>query len=423
MLGALFLAAGLVTISISPARAADAPASAADSLAVAGTARLDSLLRSNALPMRMTPGGLDGPGHDALLRAISGAQFVAVGERHGIREIPELVGVLLRELHARAGFRTLATENGERVTRMALAGTRASATRFAKRYPMAFEFGSVQDLALLVSARVILGGGASAVWGIDQEFGARHLLDRLRALGAPAPARALLDSLSSVANVAEARALDQGGRLWLATEAQPESFARLRQLYGRAPSAEVREILSSLEASARVYRYNRLSSQGQLTGFLANDEREEMMKRAFAKAYEAAARGGVRPKILVKMGSAHLGRGQSPFGPFTVGMFLSDLAIANGSHSVHLIVLAHNAPADSTAPSLWAWKAMRPLALAAPTTGMTLFDLAPLRPFLYSSRLGAVEADLRRTIFGYDYALLIGGAADATVTATRSPSP
>jgi hypothetical protein len=394
-----------------------------DSLAAAGAARLDSLLRANSLPLRMTAHGLEGPGHDALLHAFAGAQFVAVGERHGIREIPEFVRVLLRELHARNGFQALATENGERVTWMALSAPPYSAMAFAKRYPMAFEFGSDQDLALLDSARVILGPRTSNIWGIDQEFGARHLLDRLRTLGVPAPARTRFDSLSSAASVAEAHALDQGGRHWLATEAEPESFSRLARAFGSSASGEAREILRSLEASARLYRYDRLSNQGQLTGFLANDEREEMMKRSFARQYEAATRGGVRPKVLVKMGSAHLGRGQSPFGPFTVGMLLSDLALANGGRSVHLIVLAHNAPADSSAPSLWGWKALRPLAVAAPTTGLTLFDLAPLRPFLYAGRLGAVEADLRRIIYGYDFALLIGGAADATQTVTRRTTP
>lgn len=420
ILRGLLLAAALSAISPTLARTADGPA---DSLAVTGAARLDSLLRANALPLRMTSHGLDGAGHDALLRAVAGAQFVAIGERHGIREIPQFAAVLLRELHTRYGFNTLATENGERATRMALGGPRGSAVAFARRYPMAFEFSSDQDLALLDSARVVLGGRMNAVWGIDQEFGARHLLDRLRALGPAAPARALLDSLTSVASAAEAHALDQGGRHWLATEAEPESFARLLRLFGPAASVEAREILRSLEASARVYRYNRLASQGQLTGFLANDEREEMMKRSFARQYEAAARVGARPKVLVKMGSAHLGRGQSPFGPFTVGMFVSDLALAGGSHSVHVIALAHNAAADSTAPSLWAWKALRPLAVAAPTSGMTLFDLAPLRPFLHSGRLGTVEPDLRRTIFGYDFALLIGGAADASQAVTRQTTP
>src|SRR5215468_4386626 len=108
---------------------------------------------------------------------------------------------------------------------------------------MAFEFGSDQDLELLDSARVVLGGNSNAVWGVDQEFGARHLLDRLRALGVPPAARRLCDSLSAVVNQAEAHALSAGGQHWMSSQAQPESFARLRALWGPHPSAEVREIL------------------------------------------------------------------------------------------------------------------------------------------------------------------------------------
>ena len=410
---------GLATTALLASTVRAQTPSATDSAAAAGAARLDSLLRAHQLPMRMTERGLAGPGHDALIKAIAGAQFVAVGERHDIRDIPPLVQVLLRELHSKYGFQHLATENGVLATRLALAGPGPSAIGFARRYPVGIEFSSDQDLELLDSARVVFGRGPEAVWGIDQEFGARHLLDRLRALGVPTAARDLCDSLSTVVNAAEAHGLDSGGRHWLADEAEPESFAQLLALYGPHPSAEAREIIESLEVSARVYRNSRMSNQGQLTGFLANNEREEMMKRAFARHYAAAARGGARPKVLVKMGSAHLARGQSPFGPFTVGMFLSDLAVANGSRSVHLMILAHNAAADTTSPSLWKWKALRPLAVAAPTSGMTLFELEPLRPYLYSSRLGTIEADLRRTIFGYDYVLLIGGAKNASQLLTR----
>ena len=179
-------------------------------------------------------------------------------------------------------------------------------------------------------------------------------------------------------------------------------------------------MLDALEVSAHLYELNRLASAGELTGFAANNEREEYMKQQFARQYrDAMKRDGTAPHVIVEMGSAHLSRGQSAFGPFAFGNLLADMATANGFRLVNMVVLAHNAPADSAAPNLWKWADMRPLAIAAPSNQVTVIDLRPLRPFLYSGKLGTIGPDLRRTIYGYDFAVLIGNATDATESALR----
>jgi hypothetical protein len=59
---------------------------------------------------------------------------------------------------------------------------------------------------------------------------------------------------------------------------------------------------------------------------------------------------------------------------------------------------------------------MLPLARNAPTSGVTVFDLRPLRRLLYSGRLGQVGPDVRRVIYGYVAPMWIGGAREATET-------
>ena len=379
-----------------------------------GAAVLDSLLRAGSSHLSMAKGRLEGPGAVLLLAAAKGAQFVAVGEQHDVREIPLFVRLLFAALQQRERFAYLATENGS-ITVEAMLAARAAPV-FAKRYPAALEFDSDQDLELYDSVAARLHHAPRSIWGVDQEFGALYLLDRLRALNATGQARRALDSLRAIVLVAEAERFDRGGQHWLAVGSRPEMFQRLRAIIAPRAGSESDRILQALETSSRLYDYNVRADRGELTGFASNNEREEYMKRQFVAQYrEAMRRDGQTPKALVRMGSAHLARGQSPYGPFALGNLLAELATINGRGFVNVLVLAHNPPADSsTAPNIWDWPDMRPLANAASPTEITLIDLRPIRPWLYARRLGNVGPDLRRNIYGYDFALLIGNASKAT---------
>ena len=252
------------------------------------------------------------------------------------------------------------------------------------------------------------------MWGVDQEFGALHLIDRLYALLPRTRSNTLLDSLRGAVRAAETRRDGHGGEHWLARSSNPETIRSVRRSIAPRAGSEEAEILDALEMSAHLYELNRRASK-ELTGFAANNEREEYMKRQFAMQYrEAAKRDAAQPHVLAKMGSAHLSRGQSPFGPFAFGNLLAELATANGAGFMNMIVLAHNAPADSTAPNLWKWADMRPVAEATSPEQTTVVDLRPLRPFIYAGKVGVVGADLRRTIYGYDFMVLLGKASNAS---------
>src|SRR4051812_23423914 len=76
----------------------------ADSIAAAGAKRLDSLIVANSRTMTMGPAGLQGPGADFLSREIHDAQFVALGEQHGLKEVPQFAEILLRTVQASESF-------------------------------------------------------------------------------------------------------------------------------------------------------------------------------------------------------------------------------------------------------------------------------------------------------------------------------
>ncbi|NOT09807.1 MAG: hypothetical protein HOP28_16565 [Gemmatimonadales bacterium] len=378
-----------------------------------GANTLDSLLRVHSHAVSQRGGTFTGPGVEFLLGQLRDAQFVALGERHGIAEIPQFAGWLLDTLARRHGFRFLAAENGpatlEVLRRKGATRRHDSLQAFVRRYPNALEFGGDEDLALYARAGGRLEPLGGGLWFLDQEFGALHLLESLRGRPGVTGERArLLDSLMSTMRVDESKAIDVG-RHWMGVASQPTPFARAASQFAAAGDTAGASVLRMLAESARLYDLNRRAGAGEPTGFDANNDREELMKRTFSAFYRRAARTQL-PRAIVKLGSAHLNRGQGPFGPFTVGNLLSELAIANGLRSYHVMVLAHNARADSLAPSLWGWAAMRPIALAAPTTSAVLIDLRPLRAYAYAGRLGPLLPDLRRTIYGYDAMLVLGGA-------------
>ena len=94
--------------------------------------------------------------------------------------------------------------------------------------------------------------------------------------------------------------------------------------------------MTALEQSAHVYELYRRATMGQLTGLQSNVDREVLIKAAFMRHYRAMQAAGIAtPIVMLTMGQAHLGRGQGPFGPFTVGNMISEFAMTNGMRPLH----------------------------------------------------------------------------------------
>ncbi|NBV18392.1 hypothetical protein [Janthinobacterium sp.] len=111
--------------------------------AVADTAVLEKLTASR-LAITLDKGTLSGPGAALLLQASRQAQYVLLGEDHGVAEIAQFSSAYLNALPP-AGFTTLVTESGPAVTsalERILKGTDAVAAiaRFNATYPDSVAF-------------------------------------------------------------------------------------------------------------------------------------------------------------------------------------------------------------------------------------------------------------------------------------------
>ena len=184
--------------------------------------------------------------------------------------------------------------------------------------------------------------------------------------------------------------------------------------------ASAREILNSLVLS------NRLYENQDKNNYESNSERERSMKDLFLRYYRRAQSFEEAPRVLLRFGGNHVIRGLSFTNVLSLGTFVSEFAIAEGSQSLNINVicgrdgetagtgsaLGRVLPCD--APAMVPW--LKPFGVAA-RWDVTLFDHKALR-----SRIGnlKVAPELTRFVYGFDASVLI---ADTNPVRFEPPDP
>jgi hypothetical protein len=391
-----------------------------------GDSALRAALREARLPVRPTADGrLGGPGGALLAREVAAAQFLLVGEEHGVDAIPGVVAALLREA-APHGYRYFGIEVGWQVARelnrLALTpDVAAGVAAFGRAHPPGVPFFNLrQEAELLGDAVALLGGSPDVLWGLDYDIMAdRWLLPRLRA-AAPAPAaRTAVDRAVAHADSLFARALATRNPGAVMMFGGTDSvFRALRLALTPAPGSEADHALWLMEETLAI---NRLWVTGRTLE--SNARRGRLMKRQLARALAAARPAGAPlPRAAFKFGASHMMRGLSFTGIYDVGTTLAELAALEGGDSFHLWVLggpgSRRAQVDPTVfrygpvtGELDRTPALAALRAEAPADGWTLFDLRPLRP---RARQLLNDPALVRIVFGFDAVLVLGGSGPAT---------
>ncbi len=384
---------------------------------------LTELLRANARTLAEADGRLTGDGFDFLMKAAADAQFFGIGEEHNVRQIPEITARLFEALHRRHGFNYLALEQDPLACRQASApaarGNLDAVVALAKKYPNAFTFDTDQELGMIARAGAVSAGKADPVWGLDQAFGALHVLEQLLEEAPNGDVRERTRKLAEAARKEDSVRF-RPGHHYMAEVDKPDDFWRLEELYRAAPNPEARFLAEQLVLSARVYRNFKRGREGKVPGaFESGREREENMKDLFLRAYRRAqAAGEAQPRVLLKFGHWHMYRGRYLAYVPTLGNFVGEFARANGMKSFHLAVYANNPPGSFRGVPKDSW--LKTLADVAPEGKWTVIDLRPLRDYWYAGKI-KLPAELREVIFGFDAALMIGGAKPGThaLTAAR----
>ncbi len=377
--------------------------------------RLDSLLRAHSYELSIEANRLTGPGLAFLLEATREAQFVGIAEEHNLRELNQFAELLFRQLHRQYGFRYVALEQGSVIATWLgdreRRGDIDAIASLVRRYPHAPTFATDEELQMIASVGETSTAIVNPIWGVDQELGALHILERLAELAPTNDARSRVEVLAAEARQYE---LDRfGDTHYLAEVATPEDFADLSRHFSPDPESEAHALIQALQRTNRIYYNFALSRRGEPTAYENGREREESMKHRFMEQYRRALLSGdTLPRVLAKLGHWHLFRGIYRANVTTFGNFLSEFAVSNGMQYFLLSASVIESPE--------AWRNTRGvIADAARATQFTVIDFRPLRPYAHQGLVEGLSDGLRQLMFQVDAALIIRGGETGEYSIAR----
>jgi|HubBroStandDraft_1064217.scaffolds.fasta_scaffold28830_3 hypothetical protein len=387
-------------------------------------AEFTEILKKNRGAISVQDGKLAGPSAEVLRAALADAQFVALGEDHGIRQIPEFAAALCAEL-APHGFHHMGLEIGTYVAPEVEKMARSSdgmqqAAAFEKKYPEAIAFYNWQEeFAMLQKCESAASPGHMTIWGLDQEFmGATSFLaDKILATNPGPEAKAAIETLLKETSDAHDAAAKTGnpGDLFMMTAKQDE-LEHVRDLLKKQGKPEAQKIFAAFLVSREIYLKN-------VTGdyYASNRQRALLMKKNFSEPFAASSQSdGVLPKIFFKFGGYHMFRGINPLHSSELGNLIGEAAEANQFKSVHILIVgvkgeqlhfagigkpAEAAPLDLASDKDSPFLILKPLFDTQVENSWTLYDLRALRDGF--SKYGKIDPELERVIFGYDFVVFV----------------
>lgn len=409
LLGALGLsvAAGAAGAQEAPAQTAPVQPSLAD--------RITQRAAENRHRLAFEGGRFSGPAYDLLIQEGRAAQYFCIGEEHGIAENPKLAAQLFAELDYEKACVEISPPLAVELDRAARGGVGGLRDLFRDPGAQVAFFGMREEAEWLAAVRAARPGRAQAIWGLDYEVGGdRRIVQLLKAKRKPAAAATALAALETASSDSWAQwASTRSPQYIFSFSGDPALVAAVRAAWPNADD-EARWMLETLEETLAI---NRHWVQGQ--GWQSNHRRAEF-NRANLRRYWAAE-GERHPKVMFKFGASHMVRGLSHTQVLDIGTSISERAELRGQKSFHVAVFpgpgSQHARFDPTAwtysptdAGVYDGEGMSPLMAAAYADAFTLIDLRPIRPLVFGARHKALDADLVRTIHGYDALLVLPGS-------------
>jgi hypothetical protein len=382
------------------------------------TTTLAELLQAHRYGLTVQDGDMSGPGATVLEKDLAEAQFVAIGEEHGTREVPQFVWASCRAM-AKTGLDAMAIEAGPLVTSLLQRWSSrqdgyASLLSFEQRYPDSIAFFSwQQEFDLLSRCQQASAPHRLQLWGLDQEFlgSSNYILQQILAAH-PGPAvETIVRKLQAQCSIDERKAVSSGR--WADScmlQLSKDDLTSLQVAVAHTTNRRAQDLSAALIKTQRIYSAH---ESGQ--SYQANRERARLLKRNFVADYQHLLRAtGKAPRVLLKFGANHLFKGFDETDLADLGNFVSEFSDGLESASLHIEVLGIQGYDETISGPGQPDQAVKkdaepgplaPLYAEAFPQAWTLFDLRPLRSKF--SSLGHLDRELERLIFGYDLLIVI----------------
>ena len=272
-------------------------------------------LLKNRYALTLSGANLGGSALPVLETALEDAEFVLVGEDHGIAQIPAIVRGLCDHLTP-AGFDTMALEVGPLAAKnletwVRDQGGRGQLAAFERKYPATIAFYNWSEEFDLLSHCAAKAGGRFHLWGLDQELMGSSgwiltkILEQNPGPNAAREARRLLQK-NEEAYQAAAKS-GNPGELFMMSASERE-LNGLREWLQKEGNATSQALFDSLEESRQIYQKNMNGQSAE-----SNRQRALLMKHNFVADYRRATHRASAPKILFKFGAWHMFKGINPF--------------------------------------------------------------------------------------------------------------
>jgi len=287
-------------------------------------------ITSFTYPFNIENNKLIGLGADTLKNVIRESQFFMLGEEHFSPQISELTNVLLPYFSSN-GYKNFALEVGpftakiiQREIKFKKSLYQFNSSFYAKYkdVPIPFFDGTKDDEFIKAAMK-----NNFKLWGLDQEYitAPLFLLDEIN--------RNAKDSIST-------KELYNNAKEYLTQHIRSFNSEKENQYFEmfdndndftkyikQCNNPKQKEIIEALSISMDIYKQQNWNG---------NQVRMEYMKRNFSNNYKIAQKKDSFPKVLIKMGSMHLGWGKSWLGIYDLGNMINELANYNDTKSVSI---------------------------------------------------------------------------------------
>lgn len=356
--------------------------------------------------------GFKGSGAEPLQQALTGKQFLLVGEQHGIVE----VGAFTRALYQTAqpqGFKYFCIETDPFIAKKleeVVGQGESSLAAFTKALPLSIPFyNNPEDFALLETALQSKQGDDPVFWGIDQVFAAapRYLFQRLIEIAPNQAAKDLaaaylqkgIDGFNIVMKTGDFTKM-------LLMQLNGADFEKLYAAFGKDEAAESTQMIDGLVNTKEIYDawYAGKYHQNNLI-------RSKLMKKQFMSYYRRAAEKDAQPKVIFKFGATHTYRGLSYYHIFDIGNLAAELAAMNGLESLHIHFSGLQGKANSGLQGIQSfdnqkdvnpvlWEAIKE---KAEGKDWIMVDMRPLREKFGRKTLKPLKSE----VFNYDFWIFV----------------
>lgn len=388
-------------------------------------ARLLSALQSNRLSLDLndTPSG---SGWDWLLRQASGARFTLIGEEHGVAETARFSAALFKALRS-SGYNRIALELSPVIAKdIEAAGRRKGLTGIEDllKDPGVFTLYNLREEAQFL-ADVIKAAPANEVvlWGLDREiFSDRYLISKLETK-VPAKARDSFMRLKQASTSARIRfeQTRNGDDMFFLSQ-DPALVTAIRSAWPN-PDRESDLIMRTIEGSLAIETAERTGGRWPYL-----QRRTDWMRSNLAARLKENEGRKAQPKVMMKLGYNHLIRGANYVNIFDVGTMVDEVAALTGERAFHIIVLPSPGSFQAVPGRGRSFtgvatgdfddfgsgdKRLTRVLPNADAAGHQVIDLSALRSRAMRG-LEGWNADLVKTIYGYDAAVIWKSAHAAT---------